>query len=448
MKPYWVNRTNYRDLSLKVFGEYFVSQFSPVIYYPFAETSGTTIADYSGNGNDATAVGSPDLNISAPYLQDGLLADAQGAIRFNESAGQYLSAPNASYGNAGAFSIVTWIHPYYMSADRAIFSRNYGGIHFELLIDTHTLNREISFLLRTDTSGTVVARFDNFLYHAALRPLMLTVAVDAGGTIDLWVNNYLADSLAIPSFDGGAGNLHVIGCRDPVSTSNSIDARLLAFGVTDTKLTASDVSKLWEIGAGNQRPTGVFFNTEYTDKHSAPITYEAGLKRARRIRDGSNFVNVRLGESPLSGRKYWEIKIYANFDNNLGLGLSREALNSQYGVWSGNGPRISYAFSSGSPYVTSHNFTKTTAANNWTLANGSIAMFAYDADSGKLWFGVDGVWAHGDPATLTNESATSGDPAEPVYPGARLDNASIIQAFTEPGELTYSVPDGFSALGG
>jgi hypothetical protein len=38
----------------------------------------------------------------------------------------------------------------------------------------------------------------------------------------------------------------------------------------------------------------------------------------------------------------------------------------------------------------------------------SILMTAYDADNGKLWWGIDGIWyASGDPATGTNAAFTS-----------------------------------------
>lgn len=450
MQPYWVNRTNYRDLSLKVFGEYFITQFSPVIYYPFAETSGTTIADYSGNGNDATAVGSPNLNISAPYLQGGLLSDAQGAVDFQEGVNQHIAAPLVPFGDE-AFTIVLVVDHYYSgSSTKKIYSRYYGGIDVEIRSTTNaTGNPKLDCVISHSSGATIIGLPETgFVDDVLYWPLMVSVVVRSGGLCEFFVNNLLMDSATIPDITANSGSSHNIGNAKSPASSNTLDGRLAAFGIVDAALTADDIAKLWEIAAGNQRPTGAIFDPDYTELHNAPITYESGFKRCRTILKNSSYTHTRIGKTALSGRRYWELKIVTGFESNCWAGIAKSSLNSQWGVSSGIGPRVSFRYSNNTPNIDSHTFTNHAGPHSWVYGNGSVLMFAYDADSGKTWFGVDGVWAHGDPATLTNASATNQDLGQAMFPGVRLDTASIVEAYTEPGEFTYSIPDGFLPLEG
>lgn len=71
-------------------------------------------------------------------------------------------------------------------------------------------------------------------------------------------------------------------------------------------------------------------------------------------------------------------------------------------------------------------------------------MVAFDADTGKLWFGVAGAWVSGgNPATGENPFFTMA--AGTYFPMVSLNQISVeYTLLTLPTETLYSPPAGFS----
>ena len=124
--------------------------------------------------------------------------------------------------------------------------------------------------------------------------------------------------------------------------------------------------------------------------------------------------------------------------------------------------------------VASHAHGTTNISKNTTLvsssgqssSSGSIVMWAYDPDTGKVWYGVNGTWSlSGDPATGANPSTTL-DTSDFYLPAYHLQASSDILTFnfgqdgtfagTETagnnadgngiGNFKYAPPSGFLAI--
>lgn len=85
-----------------------------------------------------------------------------------------------------------------------------------------------------------------------------------------------------------------------------------------------------------------------------------------------------------------------------------------------------------------------------TWVTGSVLMMAVDAGAAKVWFGVDGVWANGDPAAGTGgiSRATAG-----LFFGCgafvhATEGPHKITARFAAGAQTYAPPTGFTAVDG
>jgi len=85
-----------------------------------------------------------------------------------------------------------------------------------------------------------------------------------------------------------------------------------------------------------------------------------------------------------------------------------------------------------------------------TMAAGQVLMFAYDADTGRMWMGRNGTWFNsGNPGAGTGQvrTVTAGMP----YTFGACCNATSSATFTLRGkasEFTYPLPSGFSEWGG
>ena len=158
-----------------------------------------------------------------------------------------------------------------------------------------------------------------------------------------------------------------------------------------------------------------------------------------------------------SGKWYWEIK-RTNTDNDLHTGIMSElATPAQTATWIGSQANgWVYAAGSGSTY-TGNSETNTGYS---ATGNGGIISVAFDADNGKIYFGVNGTWqGSGNPATGSNPAYTGLDTSLIYFPCAST--GSNLQAnFGSPpygvsstnadandyGDFEYAVPSGYLTL--
>ena len=148
---------------------------------------------------------------------------------------------------------------------------------------------------------------------------------------------------------------------------------------------------------------------------------------------GAGLVRGTVGLS--SGKQYFEVTIgsatYIEFVD-VGIATSIAGLNQYvgydaYGWGYTDGEFLNNNASAGSPAY---------------FNNGDVLMFAVDLDAGKLWFGVNGVWYSGDPATGTNPVYTASFGT--VFPAAGGGTTTANFGATS---FAYTIPSGFSAWG-
>jgi hypothetical protein len=159
-------------------------------------------------------------------------------------------------------------------------------------------------------------------------------------------------------------------------------------------------------------------------------------------------VHKRIGTIGVaSGKWYFEAVCTAQATQNQGVGIGNiNAATDSLGIGSTTN---SWAL-----------ICESGSANGWLYHNQSVAadignvnvndvmMIAYDADSGKLWFGVNGSWYNsGNPAAGTNASFTSvsGSAMFPAVSGGQTTPGTIVANFGQR-PWAYQAPAGFKAL--
>jgi hypothetical protein len=137
-----------------------------------------------------------------------------------------------------------------------------------------------------------------------------------------------------------------------------------------------------------------------------------------------------------SGKWYWEVTLSSG-TSFWGGSIIKSTVGLNYSSLS-SGDAYSYS-DDGKKY---NGQTATTYGNTYTTND--LVSVAYNADTGKIWFGKNGTWqASGDPSAGTNEafSGISGT----YMPSALLNNATGIANFGQR-PFSYTPPTGFVAL--
>jgi hypothetical protein len=140
-----------------------------------------------------------------------------------------------------------------------------------------------------------------------------------------------------------------------------------------------------------------------------------------------------------TGKYYWEtISISGNefivgmetFDNGQSSGTPslRRSGGFSY-TWNGTYYIASTQVASGKP--------------NYSTA-GTIVQYAFDSTTKKLWFGVNGTWNDGNPATGINESLALSGTA--WYPTINIDTGHKLGINFGQRAFAYTAPSGFKAL--
>jgi hypothetical protein len=143
-----------------------------------------------------------------------------------------------------------------------------------------------------------------------------------------------------------------------------------------------------------------------------------------------------------SAKYYWELAI-TNPSGSIGNFVGIDGVNDATTPPSNN----AYAL-----YWSAGNFGK--AQNNGSVtsfsgtpANGDVLSIAYDAVTGKIWFGKNGTWFEGDPSAGTGASYT-GITAETIPFGSTFSNSGATGHYVNFGQrpFAYTAPSGFVAL--
>ncbi|NBW21203.1 MAG: hypothetical protein EBR82_75900, partial [Caulobacteraceae bacterium] len=142
-----------------------------------------------------------------------------------------------------------------------------------------------------------------------------------------------------------------------------------------------------------------------------------------------------------SGKWYWEITVtvvsgeYPHVGltprNNL-VGVNIDSDSTGYCIRMSG--KIDALASSNQTYGTSY-------------ATGDVVMFAFDVDTGKLWYGKNGTWqASGNPATGTSPSSSSISTTTPYTFAASGFGSPVAVLNMGQRQFAYTSPAGFKAL--
>ena len=168
-----------------------------------------------------------------------------------------------------------------------------------------------------------------------------------------------------------------------------------------------------------------------------------------------------------SGKWYWEAHLIVQ-ENGFNIGVVKDTESATSGTWNYTKTNFYAINGLGTSYVSDGAGSQNAAGT--TFAQGDTVQVAYDADTGKLYFGKNGTWLNSaDPAAGTGNLETTSDPEYGYHPAtSTIGDASgysdVIMNFGQDstfagnltavgntdangiGDFKYTVPSGFLAL--
>ena len=289
-----------------------------------------------------------------------------------------------------------------------------------------------------------------------------------------YYDGYLAEVVVL---DGTAATPTSFGEFDSDSPQifKPIDVSGLTFGTNGFYLDFEDSSNLGNDANGGTDFTEV--NLAATDQATDTPTNNFATWNPLWSQSNGNIGDVVFSEGNLktttsahyrtfpatigfsSGKWYWEIKRIEDDGNDMHTGvMSENATPANTATWIGSQANAwIFAGDDGSTYIGGVN-----ANNGYTDAGSAndIVSVAFDADNGKIYFGVNGTWqGSADPASGTNPAYSSLDTSLYYFPCTST-GSDVEGNFGNPsfsissgnadangyGNFEYAVPSGYYAL--
>ena len=206
-------------------------------------------------------------------------------------------------------------------------------------------------------------------------------------------------------------------------------------------------------------PSNVYCTMNSIDNYYANSTFTTGNNTVEwTVTNKTNTGTLACGIG--SGKWYWEAKCQSASGNGILHGVCKDDVDLNKYVGQSGSESVGYYNSNGHIYD-GINDTNGAFGNTWTT--GDIIMVAFDASSGKLFFGKNGVWeASANPATGANPIRTlsTTDTFRPATSGYDNDIMNYnfgngyfgTTAITSAGSngngslFEYDVPSGYYAL--
>ena len=146
-----------------------------------------------------------------------------------------------------------------------------------------------------------------------------------------------------------------------------------------------------------------------------------------------------------SGKWYWEVEALTLSSANAICGVSSRLHTSLLDFAGETNYSWGLENQSGTALRKWHNNSSTAVADTIAWTTGVYFMCAYDADTGKLWFGLNGTWLDsGNPSAGTGEQYTVDQ--FPVAPMLGVMNSDDLELRAATSLLEGTVPTGFNAL--
>ena len=163
-----------------------------------------------------------------------------------------------------------------------------------------------------------------------------------------------------------------------------------------------------------------------------------------------------------SGKWYWEAHLIVQ-ENGFNIGVVKDTESATSGTWNYTKTNFYAINGIGTSYVSDGAGGQNSAGTSF--AQGDVVQVAYDADTGKLYFGKNGTWLNSaDPAAGTGNLETTSDPEYGYHPvtstiGDASGYSDVIMNFGQDstlaggntdangiGDFAYAPPSGFLAL--
>ena len=159
-------------------------------------------------------------------------------------------------------------------------------------------------------------------------------------------------------------------------------------------------------------PTNNFATWNPLNVYSGARNYSEGNLRV--INTSNGWRNTFGNQGMPSGKYYWEIYIDGTGSTDINIGITTDNWTRSggggaetvdaYSLYAPNDKTLSYTYSNSNNSGSGGAEAKGTAG---TFGLGDITQIAYDADTGKLWYGKNGTWLFsGVPSTGTSPETT------------------------------------------
>lgn len=210
----------------------------PVAFWPMDETSGTAMADASGNHNDGTYVGAVGLGQPGPFK-----AAANAAVALN---GAWATAPSSASLRLDTISIELWIDMRSQVEFGAYLTKNFapggdlGTGWFQLLNSHH--DGHLEFRVTSDLPTLVSNQ------SLSLSRWYYVVATYDGSTARVYINGKLDGSIAVSAVPKQTADPIEIGRRSDGLVN---DVLISSVAIYPTALSADRVAEHWRAAASS-----------------------------------------------------------------------------------------------------------------------------------------------------------------------------------------------------
>ena len=442
------------------------------------------VTDFAGNASTALSLSSFTINNSLPYQLDN-------SARFNDDDSAYLSRTPTSAGDRKTWTWSGWVKRGEVDDVNMLFATPnfHESLRFQsggaLQFRVQNLDQVTNAVFRDPSTWYhVVWSVDVTQSTASERNRVYVNGVEQSFTgsnpansDSLELNNTVEHQIGTSDnrfyLDGYLSDVHFVDGQalTPSSFGETISANgkwapkpyTGTYGTNGFHLDFEASADLGNDVSGNDNdwtsnnmdatdqvidnPTNNFAVLSSINKSSNATLYNGNLRITQSAAQGTTFSTI----APKSGKWYWELTQTNASDATNGIAPVDQLptlyypghTDGGYGWWGGGG-----RYYEDGTYTSGH--TSTSNSDTW--------QFAYDVDTGQLWYGKNGTWNDGDPALGTGQSEiASGDrwyvPAVSPYGGDITLNfgANALASLTDytstaGGYFKYEPPSGYKAL--
>ena len=273
------------------------------------------------------------------------------------------------------------------------------------------------------------------------------------GNLDQWFDGYLAESVMIEDSQLTPSSFGETNADTGQWTPKSSGAiKSLTFGsegwyldnVTNAETDASGNSNNFTnnntVVTSSHTPTNRYCMMNPLDAVS-PTLSDGNL--AFTDSNGSAWRTARATMAiPSTGKWYWEcIATTSGNGGDPNFGIVADTVNTQVSDWYQDA--LAYAYSTRYDSVVNNDWTGTSRG---TYTGGNVLQIAYDADTGKLHFGIQNSWINGgDPADGSDPDFTTSTTLT-FLPYVAIYNSKTGSINFGQSAFAYTPPTGFSAL--